>query len=232
MMKKSLLLLILYIFGGIIYGQVLRHLPNKTLSELDIVFSKLDMNSNENVLVNEVEDILDSLTNDSESKSITKIVKLDGLGDTIYSIGDATHGGIVFWISKDGKHGLVAAPNDLSGGVTWNSALTTNLRDGLYCGKFNSDQIILNKGVGYYAAKMCRDYKGGGFDDWYLPSLYELNLLYQNRRIIGNFYRDYYWSSSEEESDIAWLIYFYNGFKCSYHAYGTKIYRVRPIRAF
>ena len=53
-----------------------------------------------------------------------------------------------------------------------------------------------------YAAKMCLDLVFNGFDDWYLPSLDELVLVYENVFKLGlcdysNGYYDGYWSSSE-----------------------------------
>jgi len=213
---------------------VLRSLPEKKKSEMDIVFSSLEKSSTYEITINQVAGLLDSLATVAiiKSKQEGKTYKLTEKGDTIYSIGDEAHGGIVFWLDESGTHGLVAAPNDLTGGVTWYPGITRSLKDGVYSGKYNTEQIIANKSVGYYAAKICNEYKGCGFDDWYLPSLYELTHLYKNRRIIGGFYRDYYWSSSEDINDVARLIYYYNGLECSYHAYGTRIYRVRPIRAF
>ena len=78
----------------------------------------------------------------------------------------------------------------------------------------------------------------GGEIDWYLPSKYELNLMYQNigkgnalgLGNIGNFANKYYWSSTEDDDRAAWRQYFGSGdqsldFKKSTH-------RVRAVRAF
>ena len=57
-----------------------------------------------------------------------------------------------------------------------------------------------------YAAKKCLDYSYGGYDDWFLPSKDELNLIYHNlhKRGLGSFANDYYWSSSEDSVYGAW----------------------------
>ena len=47
------------------------------------------------------------------------------------------------------------------------------------------------------AVELCKNYRGGGYDDWYLPTKDELNWIYQNLletgKILGG---SYYWSSS------------------------------------
>ena len=86
-----------------------------------------------------------------------------------------------------------------------------------------------------YAAKLCHDLVFNGFDDWFLPSKDELNLLYVNlcKNDLGDFDEDSYWSSSETDfsADYAWRQQFYGG---GQQSYGTRDYahRIRPIRAF
>jgi hypothetical protein len=47
-----------------------------------------------------------------------------------------------------------------------------------------------------------------GFDDWYLPSLDELNKLYLSKDLIGGFTDGDYWSSSEYTNNYVWIWYF------------------------
>lgn len=87
-----------------------------------------------------------------------------------------------------------------------------------------------------YAAKLCADLvvtkDGVEYDDWFLPSKDELNLMYQTlkRNDIGNFSEDLYWSSSEANTGNAWKENFYYGSQDLYGRYGNG--RVRPVRAF
>lgn len=84
-----------------------------------------------------------------------------------------------------------------------------------------------------YAAKLCDDYTYGGYDDWFLPSLDELYLMYKNlqRGGLGGFASDDYWSSSEDTgyARYAWLQYFYGG---QSYISRDNYSRVRPVRAF
>ena len=88
--------------------------------------------------------------------------------------------------------------------------------------------------TGNFAAKVCADYSvtvgGVTYGDWYLPSKYELNLLYLQKTAVGGFASAYYWSSSEKVNYNAWIQYFGTGaqdfFNKSYTDY------VRAIRAF
>lgn len=83
------------------------------------------------------------------------------------------------------------------------------------------------------ANTMCRNYRGGGYSDWYLPTKDELNNIYQNLRrtgkIAGN---EWYWSSSSYSYDTAWDQRFSDG--CQYGNYHYKSYMgyVRAVRAF
>ena len=98
--------------------------------------------------------------------------------------------------------------------------------------------IVYNQGSGSYAAKLCYDLSSGGFSDWYLPSKYELNLMYMNigqgnvlgLGNVGGFALNYYWSSSEYNNNYAWTQTFLNGNQGSDSKYYT--YYVRAVRAF
>ena len=66
--------------------------------------------------------------------------------------------------------------------------------------------------------------------DWRLPTQDELKVMYQNKDQIGEFYNINYWSSIEQDNNLAWLQGFYLGLKtCSNK---NVKYGVRAVRAF
>jgi len=152
--------------------------------------------------------------------------------DTL-AIGDSYQGGIIFWLDATGQHGLIAATVDQSTGIQWynGSYTTTNaVRDGIGAGMYNTERIIANQSTGSYAAQLCANYKGGGYGDWYLPSKYELNLLYLQKTVVGGFAIAWYWSSTERNVNYAWRQYFISG--SQYYLNKNYTGNVRAIRAF
>lgn len=73
-----------------------------------------------------------------------------------------------------------------------------------------------------------------GYNDWYLPSIGELELMYFNlydqTPSLGNFSSDLYWSSSENDKNHAWYMEFGNGHICSIKK--DRLNSVRLIRSF
>jgi hypothetical protein len=161
------------------------------------------------------------------------------------AIGDSYGGGIVAYIlvagnpgySETVKHGIIAAIEDQNGGgqVFWSDkmALVGDSAQGtaIGTGAANTDAIISQPKFTTSAAKICRDYRGGGFTDWSLPSKDELHMLYLNRALIGGFGQYYYWSSSEMDVWPAWVENFGNGLQ-DYHYKDSYNKRVRAIRYF
>ena len=68
--------------------------------------------------------------------------------------------------------------------------------------------------------------------DWFLPSLGELKLMYNNllEAGVGDFEGNFYWSSTENYSYYAWIQTFITGDQSYYNKSGTIA--VRPARAF
>ena len=94
------------------------------------------------------------------------------------------------------------------------------------------DYNTTNNTTENYAARLCTLYETGGYDDWFLPSKDELNLMYRNLKLhnIGNLMNTYYWSSSEETNYHAWTQSFTSGTQENNGRYLSS--RIRPIRAF
>jgi hypothetical protein len=161
---------------------------------------------------------------------------------TVLGIGDSYQGGIIFYIFNSGDpgyilgetHGLVAATSD-QGYSSWNDAgyTTTNMTAmSIGEGSSNTTGIIISQGnSGTYAAKLCRDYTGGSYSDWYLPSNDELVQLIIAENNIGVFgmQSDGYWTSSESGTYDAWLVDIWTN---NYTDDKGNTYYVRAVRSF
>jgi hypothetical protein len=76
------------------------------------------------------------------------------------------------------------------------------------------------------AASIAASYSLNGFSDWHLPSKDELNLLYEQKTVVGGFSDYYWWSSSEVGSSAAWVQEFDYGSQG-----GTNKNLTLPVRA-
>ena len=172
-----------------------------------------------------------------------QIWKSDGSGrgvwvaETGHYIGESYCGGIVFWVDETGKHGLIAATDDQSIGIQWGNGsidVTAATGDGVGAGEMNTMLIVSGQRDGSYAAKLCADLviTDGGVDygDWYIPSKYELNLMYLQKATIGGFASYPYWSSNEYNYFMAWGQNFSSGVQGGVSK--NAAYYVRAVRAF
>ena len=116
-------------------------------------------------------------------------------------------GGYVIEVNSDGTHGLVVAMQD-QGYSTWYEA------NDLFNNTSNHDAY------------------GKEFSDWRLPTKRELNLMYgvYSNGNGASLNSDSYWSSTENDFDVAWRQFFPYG----YWYYDNKEYPslVRAVRAF
>ena len=170
----------------------------------------------------------------SSTLKIVNDKKIDELNKGKHFIGEEYGGGIVIYIYDDGKHGLIASKSDMDltlNGVTcrwfaWSAEYvkTEATEDGVGAGLRNTEKIIEREKASKLslpgfkketAASICRKYSvtvdGVTYNDWYLPSLWELHLLFLQRKLPGffkGFAGQYYWSSDEENKDRAFFINF------------------------
>jgi len=133
-------------------------------------------------------------------------------------VGDEYGGGKIFYIFgpsdngyiKGQTHGLIAALEDQTtdAGVKWfpekfYGATGTYIGLGLpnTLGIIASAVITGTTNMSSFAAGLANSYRGGGYMDWYLPSIDELKKMYENRVAIGGFATSgipSYWSSTQK----------------------------------
>jgi hypothetical protein len=152
-----------------------------------------------------------------------------------FKIGESHGGGIVFYVDESGQHGLVTSTINQSNSMRWfNGSFVETAATGIKTGTGfkNTEAIIISQEVGVYAASICDKLELNGYNDWFLPSKDELNLLYMQKAagVIGDFENDFYWSSTENSYNGAWSQSFSNGSNSSANKDGA--YDVRAIRAF
>ena len=169
-----------------------------------------------------------------------------GGGNFTHYIGEEYGGGVIFHLWKDNagvEHGLIVALTDQSISQAWSnvtSAAIGTSAQSSWDGLSNSNSIVGQAGHTSSAAKLCLDLVSGGQSDWYLPSIQELNMLWNNyytvtralSQISGatQLSNSVYWSSSEYDTIYAWYFGFYGGYAGSGNKYRPNY--VRAVRAF
>jgi formylglycine-generating enzyme required for sulfatase activity len=147
---------------------------------------------------------------------------------TLYAIGDTgPAGGIVFYVTDGGLHGLEAAAVDQVS-TQWGCYGTTILgANGTVVGTGEQNTADIIAGCNETTAASVASAHGPG---WYLPSKDELNELYLNRSDVDGVASDNYWSSSQYVSNSAWYQRFGSGDPLV--NVKTSALRVRAVRAF
>jgi len=154
-----------------------------------------------------------------------------------FTIGQASGGGIVFYVDGTGNHGLIAPITDQSAGAEWGcrgTSLTGAAGTAVGTGTQNTADIVSGCSAAGIAARVADTFTLGGFSDWFLPSIDELNLLYAQRNVVGGFDvsgSHFYWSSTEVDATTA-LGQSGTYFKDQQTFGGTLLGRVRAIRKF
>lgn len=170
------------------------------------------------------------LSTKSEQK---EIVDMDARQDSeikeCEDIGQECEGGIIAYIDEEGKK-LIVSDMDNATDIQWGCrGQLLDIKDTGYGTGSTNTQAILSwhegwedpwftapsivtgycheKNDGTVAARVCDELDLNGYGDWYLPSIDELDLIYENvyKNKQGGFELKEYWSSSEFSEGSAWI---------------------------
>jgi len=141
----------------------------------------------------------------------SQITNIDSGISSAPRVGQAKHGGVIFFVNQTGQGGLVVAESDEPGNYTRPEAIAA-----------------------------CQAKTTGGFTDWYLPTRAELSLLWTNRFAVdptdpngnGGFTiagSESHWSSSINPTNNAFMVQnFYTGIQVD----DDGAIHVRCVRTF
>ena len=175
---------------------------------------------------------------------IAKTYNLGDIGPGGGRIFYRSTGGFTFYTSSTDTvgiraHYLEAAPDNLPR-LAWASpdfyrANITGTASTIGTGLKNT-LIILNTDADAPAAKACYEYTYEGINDWFLPSVNELQQLKTNQNVVGTPVNGgRVWSSSQLSDptypDGVWVEIFPNGYP-NIFGFKNNTENVRPIRAF
>lgn len=177
-------------------------------------------------------------TNPDDASCEYSALGFDCEGIVTAQIGDVFEGGYLFYLDETGKHGLVAALEDLGSfqwgcdGTELSGADALSIGTGLQ----NTLDIVAGCSDTLIAGSEALNTSIEGYTDWYLASSSELQELYNtignggSEGNIGGFQDSYYWSSSENADNLAFGVNFNSGEMYKRNKYLTRL--VRVIRSF
>lgn len=139
---------------------------------------------------------------------------------------------------------------DSSRGWLWGDSAVVGLKADIGTGRYNTTKAVNQLGTsfnshyysssmtadfvtgpGNYAPCICYNYRGGGFSDWYLPSIQELVKIYTNAQVPGYINENSWcWSSSVFSSNDCWSLHFSVPYVVNNNRY-SRLY-VRAVRGF
>lgn len=157
-------------------------------------------------------------------------------GGKDFYLGQDTLGGIVFYIYLDAngvQRGLILNKNEST--AQWQGTGTTTNATRSWDSAYNTG-LMANSPAANYVNSLT----DGGFTDWYLPSVDELSILWNNRFHANNALNAggytllssgaSYWSSTEGSAAIAFRFAFNDGYALNTNK--INIHSVRAVRAF
>jgi len=169
-------------------------------------------------------------------------------------LGDYFQGGIVFHVDTSQSTGLIVLDEEFYGNYKWGCIdyqMPGAFHDKIGKGMTNSleiqenclDTIQYNSGgssePSQNAANACLNFNHLGYGDWFLPSISELQLIYDmygQSFVTGighnfQYSNGYYWSSTQTDNEDSWIVDFYDGDASGNYGKNNHI-EIRPIRQF
>lgn len=183
--------------------------------------------------------LIDSLwqENDTKDKKGPSSLVSEGTYSKIWKIGEpGPAGGIIVYDKGNSEGGwrfLEMATEDLPGTYTAVKIVKNVTSSDVGAGKENTEALLKSaKNIAGSAVLACDNYDGGGYDDWFLPSKGEWELVYQsmyNSNVL-NTQKYAYWSSTMLNSTFSYGFSYKT--KKTFSDSFSKKYRVRPMRRF
>ena len=191
--------------------------------------------------------VIGAPSSNRDDKYLPITIPLSAIGSTgISNLGRLIGGGIVVgeWDEYGVKKVLIASLTYLSASVPWTIPAQQANAVGVGAQNFstglgNTDAIIAQTGVPAdttYAAGLARLYLGGGYNDWYLPASWELNLCFDAAAIVNKvlgptngFVANQHWSSSESSGINAYGQPFTSGTAAPLNKNNSSV-RTRAVR--
>ncbi len=159
-------------------------------------------------------------------------------------VGELYQGGIIVsvWKVSGVEHGLIASLTDVSASSNWSNVSSQiglsaeSFRDG----QTNTNSILNQSGHISSAAQICDSYSSLGYNDWYLPSIWELGqcniaayIINETLGDVNGFQAGFnisYISSTETTNNGIWMQNFH--YSSSGNGAKNTFGRVRAVRKF
>lgn len=185
-----------------------------------------------------------AILNDQKAAYTAGGTSTTGSDANALKVGDLYQGGVIAYIFKPGEqgyvpgqvHGMIAAMSAfLITGYWGNCANCGSTLSSIGGGKANTDSILAHDSLSG-ASLACKNYNAGGFNDWYCPSAYELQLIAHTSSQLGDLYQNYAIMVTSTESNVGsiyvWYPYQNGKIIDGIWPKGFSGYSVLPVRLF
>lgn len=171
----------------------------------------------------------------TNSKGTTFGSEVSFTTDATLALGVEYQGGYIVHLDSGDLHGFICSKTDYKTKLPWgcmSKKIAGALSEAIGSGVNNTLAILTGCTDANTAADICAKMNVDGYDDWFLPSLNELKLMYTNlasKGKGGTFENTFYWSSTQSPASdgFAAIVSMYDGLS----QYGGKN-NMAPVRAF